>query len=391
MEDIEQPHPVENVEEAKAVTRATARDFRDLVAKYMRRHLPIPDSKAESTPAPPRHEGDYGNLILMLRVIPWVLAATMALSFVWDFDGIVLSLFGYILNLEGLILVLSVSGLIGFFTNWLAITMLFNPREKRPIFGQGLIPSQRERVVYRLARAVSDELINEEIIKQKIEEAQIIPRYREMAMSVTRGVLEDPDFRTDLKAITADYVETVLTSDEVRKRIVEFTAEKLEKALGEGMGGMALKAYRYLNEEDFKRRLDKAVHAIPGNLDVVLDGMDNLLDEIPGRIEAKSEDIEMWSTRIVLAFVEKLDVYSMIMSNIARYDERQLEDLLKKTTNEQLNYIKYLGGVLGTIGGFVIWEPLLSLGILGTIVLTLYGLDEALYRAGKRRAVSAGE
>jgi uncharacterized membrane-anchored protein YjiN (DUF445 family) len=269
--------------------------------------------------------------------------------------------------------------------------MLFNPREKRPIFGQGLIPSQRERVIYRLARAVSDELINEDIIKQKIEEAQIIPRYREMAMSVTRGVLEDPDFRTELKTITADYVETVLTSDQVRKRIVEFTAEKLEKALGEGVGGLALKAYRYLNEDDFKRRLDKAVHAIPGNLDVVLDGMDELLDEIPGRIEARSEDIEMWSTRIVLGFVEKLDVYSMIMSNIARYDERQLEDLLKKTTNEQLNYIKYLGGVLGTIGGFVIWEPILSLGILGTIALTLYALDETLYRAAKKRAVTTAE
>ena len=41
--------------------------------------------------------------------------------------------------------------------------------------------------------AVSEELINEEIIKQKIEEAQIIPKYREMALSVTRGILEDQD------------------------------------------------------------------------------------------------------------------------------------------------------------------------------------------------------
>lgn len=377
--------PVENVEEAKAITKARARDFRDLVAKYLRRHLPEPETSVATQEAPPRHEGLYGNLILFLRTIPWILAVTLGVSFVWDFDGVVLYPFGYALNLEGLILVLSVSGLIGFFTNWLAITMLFNPREKRPIFGQGLIPSQRERVVYRLARAVSDELINEEIIKQKIEEAQIIPRYREMALSVTRGVLEDPDFRTDLKAITADYVETVLTSEQVRRRIVEFTAEKLEEYLGEGVGGLALKAYRYLNEDDFKRRLDKAVHAIPSNLDVVLDGMDELLDEIPGRIEARAEDIEEWSTRIVLGFVEKLDVYSMIMGNIARYDERQLEDLLKKTTNEQLNYIKYLGGVLGTIGGFVIWQPLLSLAILGTVVLTLYGVDEALFRAGKKR------
>ncbi|MFT5515299.1 MAG: uncharacterized membrane-anchored protein YjiN (DUF445 family) [Rhodothermales bacterium] len=377
------PVPVTDVEQAKAVTRARARDFRDLVAKYIRRHLPVTERVESPDDIPEKQDGDYGRLLAALRVIPWFLAATFLASFVWDFPGVVLHPFGFALELEGLIRVLSVSGLIGFFTNWLAITMLFNPREKRPIFGQGLIPSQRERVIYRLARAVSDELINEEIIKQKIEEAQIIPRYREMALSVTRGILEDPDFRTDLKVITADYVETVLTSDEVRKRIVEFTAEKLEEYLGEGVGGFALKAYRYLNEDDFKRRLDKAVHAIPSNLDVVLDGMDDLLDGIPARIEARAEDIEAWSTKIVLGFVENLDVYSMLMGNMAKYDERQLEDLLKKSTNEQLNYIKYVGGVLGAIGGLVIWEPLLSMGVLGTIGLTLYGLDEVLYRTRK--------
>ena len=389
-DDEVQYEPAHNVDEAKALTRARARDFRDLVARYIQRHLPEQSRKAAAVDIPPRSEGVYGKLIAVLRVIPWFLAVVFASSFLWDFDGIALYPFGRELQLEGLLRVLSVSGLIGFFTNWLAITMLFNPRERRPIFGQGLIPSQRERVVYRLARAVSEELINEEIIKQKIEEAQIIPRYREMALSVTRGILEDPDFRADLKSITADYVETVLTSEAVRKRIVEFTAEKLEEYLGEGVGGLALKAYRYLNEDDFKRRLDKAVHAIPNNLDVVLDGMDELLDEIPARIESRAEDIENWATKIVLGFVENLDVYAMIMSNISRYDERQLEDLLKKTTNEQLNYIKYLGGVLGTIGGLVIWQPLLSIGILGSLGLALWGLDEALYRRRKALPVEPG-
>jgi hypothetical protein len=69
MEDTDTHTPVENVEEAKAVTRAKARDFRDLVAKYLRRHLPSSESKSKAVEAPPRQEGVYGNLILMLRVI----------------------------------------------------------------------------------------------------------------------------------------------------------------------------------------------------------------------------------------------------------------------------------------------------------------------------------
>ncbi|NIY14805.1 MAG: hypothetical protein GWM98_07870, partial [Nitrospinaceae bacterium] len=82
-----------------------------------------------------------------------------------------------------------------------------------------------------------------------IEENEIIPKYREMALSVTRGVLEDEEFRVELKTLTGDYVERVLTSDEVRQRIVEFTIEKIESYVGEGVGGIALKAYRYINEE----------------------------------------------------------------------------------------------------------------------------------------------
>jgi len=378
--DPDEPRAVTSVPEARAVTRARARDLRALISTYVRRHLPAVYREKAPVAEPPRVVGAHARLLPLLRLVPAVLGILFAVSFAWDFDGMTVSLAGRTLQLEGLLRILSVAGLIGFATNWLAITMLFNPRRRRPLLGQGLIPAQRERVIFRLAKAVSEELINEEIIKRKIEEAQIIPRYRELAMSMTRGVLEDPEFRRDLKALTADYVQRVLTSDQVRRRIVDYTIEKIEAYVGEGVGGLALKAYRYLNEEDFKRRIDKAIHQIPGSLDLVLDEMDALLDRLPEKIEARAEDIEEWATRAVLGFVEQLDVYGMIMGNMARYDERQLEDLLRRTTNEQLNYIKYLGGVLGFVGGLVIWEPVLSVTSLAALGLLLWGLDELLMR-----------
>ena len=369
--------------EAREVTRARAADFRNLVASYIRRHLPSGTDDDKPHREPPRMQGSHGRLLPLLQVIPWGLTIMFGASFLWDFPGMELTLFGRVFLLEGLMRIVAVSGMIGFLTNWVAITMLFNPRQVRPIFGQGLIPAQRERVIYRLATAVSEELINEEIIKQKIEENAIIPKYRELAMSVARGVLEDPEFRSDLKNLTADYVETVLTSDEVRKRIVDFVVEKIESYVGEGVGGMALKAYRYLNEDDFKRRIDQAVHGIPTQLDVVLDEMDALLDKVPEKIEARAEDIEEFATRIVLGFVENLDVYDMVMSNMMAYDEGRLEALIKNSSNEQLNYIKYLGGVLGAIGGLVIWQPLPALVAFGGIGAVLFGIDEVLYRIAK--------
>ena len=373
-----------DVVRAKERTRESAKDLRVLVTTYVQRHLPETPPSEPRVPEPPKQTSSIAKWLPFMRVIPYALWLLFGASFLWDFPGRQVTFFGYTLVLEGLLRIIAVSGLIGFMTNWLAVTMLFNPREKRPIFGQGLIPAQRERVIYRLAKAISEELINAEIIKQKIEESQVIPRYRAMALDVARGVLEDDDFRTDLKGLTAHYVDSVLGSEEVRAKIVAFTIQKLEANLGSSLGGLALKAYRFVNEQDFKDRLDKIIRELPTSLDTALDQMDHLLDRIPEKLEARSADIEAWATRVILGFVERIDVYSMIMSNMEQYDEAQLENLLKRTSNEQFNYIKYLGGILGALGGLVIWQPLLALAALGSTIAVLWGLDEVLHRAQGR-------
>ena len=377
---VDEDEPPE-VAEARALTRARARDLRALLGTYIRRHLPEPSPAPEPEREPERVRTG-AKALPYLRIIPWALGLLFVFSFVLDLDGIVLTVFGYALKLEGLLRIVSVSGLIGFMTNWLAITMLFHPRKRRPIFGQGLIPSQRERVIFRLAKAVSEELINEEIIKQKIEESQVIPKYREMALSVTHSVLEDPEFRADLKSLTADYVDTVLASEAVRKKIVDFTVQKLEEYTEKSLSGLAIKAYRFINEDDFKRRIEEAVKQLPKSMDLVLDEMDHLLDRLPETITERSEEIEQWATKIVLGFVEKLDVHNMIISNMRNYDELKLETLIKNSSNEQLNYIKYLGGVLGFFGGLVIWNPLPALILFSVLGLMLYALDATLMRIG---------
>lgn len=393
-EPPESPEPAEpkdgerarSIPEAKAVTRRRAHDLGLLLARYVRRHLPPRSPAAPSrVPEPPRLKGRLGQILPVMRLIPWVLGALFALSFAWDFPGQTVELFGRVLAVEGLLRILAVSGLIGFATNWLAITMLFQPRAKRPIVPQGLIPAQRERVIFRLAQAISQELINEELIKQKIEESGAIRKYREQAVGVLKSVVEDEDFRAELKGLTAAYVESVLGSEDMRAQLTEIAMRKIEDYAGQGFRGLALKAYRAVNEDAFQRSIERAVREIPGALDPVLDRLDVMLDRVPEKVEARSDQIEALATKTVLGFVERLDVYSMIVENARGFDEAQLENLLKKTSNEQLNYIKYLGGILGVVGGFVIWEPVLALAVLVAFSLGLWGLDEALFRLKSTR------
>ena len=372
------------VQTAKEATKDSGRELVALVTEYGKRHLPVtaPRERAPDT-GPPRLVGRLGTILPIMRVIPWVLAAGFGASFLWDFDGLQLALFGESIELAGLLRILSVSGMIGFLTNWLAITMLFQPREKRAIIPQGLIPAQRERVIYRLSDAISRELINADIIKQKIQESGVIGRYRDLGVQLVRGVVEDPGFRTDLKTLAQRYARETLGSETLRRELAQIAVEKVEQQAGQGLGGVALRLYRTFAEDDFQRRVDNALAELPEAVTPLLDRIDTALDAVPAKVEARGDEIEEAATKAVLSFVESFDIQAMIQEKARGFDEAQLESLLKSTSNEQLNYIKYLGGILGVFGGLVIWrvEILVVFVVLG---LVLWGLDEVLVRA--RRA-----
>ena len=373
--------------EVKQLTQSHGSQLRKLFTTYIRRHWPERTPPTSSDVEPPRITGMHGSILSFLQVIPWILFVLFLIAlFVWDFNGMQLQIGSYVAPLEGLLRILAVSGLIGFFTNWLAITMLFRPRERRPLFGQGLIPAQRDRVIFRLAQTVSKELISADIIKQKIEESGIIPKYRDMALTVTHDVVADPDFRQDVQQLAISYVSDVFGSKDVRDKLVDFVIKKIESYAGDGLGGLALKTYRMLNEDDFKRRIEEAVHQLPHSIDELLSDFDNVLDYLPEKLEARSSEIEEAVTRMIIGFVDQLDIYSMVSVNLEQYDERKLEELLKNTTNEQLNYIKYLGGILGCIGGLVIWNPLLALGGMVVVGVILYSIDAFLYSSRKALA-----
>ena len=379
------PAPV--VESAREAARGRGRELVQLVLRYGRRHVPVSERPPPAPDAgPPRMVGRVGQLIPYLRVIPWLLAAVFAFSFVWDFEGRTVELFGQTLALDGMLKLLSVSGLIGFGTNWLAITMLFQPREKRAVIPQGLIPAQRERVIYRLSEAISRELINADIIKQKIQESGVIGRYRDLAVGVIRGVVEDPGFRTELKDLAAGYAQEVLGSEAVRREVAQLAVQKVEQQAGQGLGGVALRLYRTFAEDDFQRRVDRALDELPSAVVPLLDRIDTALDAVPAKVEARADEIEEVATRAVLSFVESFDIRAMIQEKARGFDEAQLENLLKSTSNEQLNYIKYLGAVLGVFGGFVIWQPVGALALFVSVGLALWAVDEALVRARRARA-----
>jgi len=69
------------------------------------------------------------------------------------------------------ILIPLISAFIGWFTNWIAIKMLFHPKEPKRILGitfQGIFPKRQQQFAIKLGKLVSDELLSFQDIASKI-------------------------------------------------------------------------------------------------------------------------------------------------------------------------------------------------------------------------------
>jgi hypothetical protein len=103
-------------------------------------------------------------------------------------------------------------------------------------------------------------------------------------------------------------------------------------------------------------------------------------EHVPSYMRLHGQRIDAISTLLLSRVIKHVPIDRIILEKVRAYDERQLERLLKRTTNTQLTYIKYLGAVLGMLGGWIIWAPGPALVVLGTLGGSVALLDVLLYR-----------
>lgn len=360
-------------------TEESIKSFGELIQKHI--DLKDDDTQLDKKPLGQPPELQKLKILKVLKPIPWILVATFIFSFFWDFNNISYEIFGMVLNFEGLLKIISVSGMIGFLTNWIAITMLFRPLIKRPLLGQGLIPAHKERIAYRLANAVSEDLINPDLINLKIRESQAIKRYRKQTVSHLQRVTSSEPFRKDLKEWLMSYIRTIVQDQEFKRSMSEQLLAELEDAMQDKILEKAvLKTYSFFRGQSLQQFISELLDRLPVTAEKNIRYLDEYLDNLPSKIDANSDQIDEVITQVLTRLVNQLNVQKLVEENLRKYDEKKLESMIRNASNEQLKTIQYLGALLGTIGGFIIWEPLLSLFVLVVVFGTIYLIDLRLFR-----------
>ncbi|MCB9932269.1 MAG: DUF445 family protein [Planctomycetes bacterium] len=288
----------------------------------------------------------------------------------------------------------SIGGLVGFGTNWVAIKMLFHPRVR--VFGvQGVVPARRLELARSVGETLEEHLISgDRMHKLLVGSGAVNEAIDKLAAHLPR-LLDDPDSR---ELITREVTGTI--QETMGDVIVSAKSKLKEKARGNFSavlaGGTAAASLGPLAGV-------MAAGAIKsGILDNVVDKLvDNMADEmrrdggvdgaargivlaLPARAEQILADAHLRAKLTELFetmagdLVNAVDVAGLIEQELLGRDEGELETLIDRVAANELTFIQVAGGGLGMVAGLALYWPwlLLPIGILFLLMVQVARMAE---------------
>lgn len=193
------------------------------------------------------------------------------------------------MDLFKLLLLPVISAFIGWFTNWIAIKMLFHPKEPKRILGitiQGIFPKRQQQFATKLGMTVANELLHFSEITEQIK---------------------DPAALAPLMPSIESHIDVFL------KERLEQKIPMISMFVGEAM---LLKIKQGLMEE-----------------------IEAMLPEVIGQF---ADNLE-----------QKIDIQKLVTDKVSRFSSDKIENLLVGIMSKEFKFVEIIGGVLGFLIGML--------------------------------------
>lgn len=139
-----------------------------------------------------------------------------------------------------------ISAIIGWFTNYIAVKMLFHPRKPTYIFGfniQGVFPKRQSIIATKIGKMVADELLRIEDIQQKLHSPEAIN-------SIHTKLQEKIDYYLNVSMPHKYPVMSLFIGVGVKSKIKNEVLEQVENIAPEMLGSMVQSIEDNLNIEE---------------------------------------------------------------------------------------------------------------------------------------------
>lgn len=301
------------------------------------------------------------------------------------------------MNIELSYLIGPMSGLvIGAFTNWLAIKMMFRPHQPKYIFGMklpftpGLIPKERGRIAEAVATSISENLMNKEVLEKNLLSedmlAKIGTEYDTFAArqkvngETLRAFLSHFISSQDLEKIQSDaggelaaQIHSRLADSNLGTMLAHAAVEHAISKMENSLLGFAFNAEQFLIllQEPTEHLLSKHINQIISNnseeiISNLIGQESNKLLDTPVCELLKGHDEQLVQLRHILIdgykqvisvhlpkILSTIDISRIIRERINEMDMDESERIILSVMNKELRAIVWLGALLGAIIGTV--------------------------------------
>ena len=304
-----------------------------------------------------------------------------------------------------------VAAAIGYFTNWVAIWMLFRPHTEKHVFGlkipftPGLIPARRLEIAERLGSAIAKHLVTDEAISARLNTLEIrtqiegiVACYFDEWLAKELGPLEAL-IPSQLKEIAYSKMEELMPlmleklalvlEDERLKKLIRIELyESVDHLLTETFKAdslwdqlkFTLLETFVISTDEIKQKIDRSVDEAAPRLATLLQrdevrtkiyrsltsAVDDFLTHPVGRLrdhipEEYVSQGRAWVSERVLEIVKRetpkmvqaLDIHKLVREKVNEMPIAEVERLILAITSRQLKAITWFGALLGFLIGLI--------------------------------------
>lgn len=284
-----------------------------------------------------------------------------------------------------------IGAVIGYATNWVAVKMLFRPRKEICVFGRrlpftpGVIPRGKARLARAIGRAVEEQLLTAEVLKEVLLSSEKKERLRsEVSAFLEKERKSEESLRQAAQRLLPeeqidDFVEsaeetvTDMVYDKVLQmnvgeiiadKVMESAREKLKDSMfGMMLGGSVL--------EPIVRQVEEKINAYVAEYgrgvieQMVLEESEKLQAKTVGETVCRVEEYGVDIPSVVLAQYEtmvseklpqilgSLHLSAVVEERINAMEVEQVEELMLSIMKKELSAVVNLGALIGLILGLI--------------------------------------